>query len=82
MGISTFTLDGFSARGITSLVTYQSKLGRLNMIVDLYRSLSILAAHPRVDPKRIAVMGFSRGGQIALYAESEALSEDVGHERC
>lgn len=68
MGISTFTLDGFAARGITSLVTDQSKLGRLNMIVDLYRSLAVLAAHPRVDPARIAVMGFSRGGQIALYA--------------
>jgi dienelactone hydrolase len=68
MGVSTFTLDGFAARGIQSLVTDQSKLGRLNMIVDLYRSLAVLAVHPRVDPARIAVMGFSRGGQIALDA--------------
>jgi dienelactone hydrolase len=68
LGISTFALDSFSGRGIESTVTDQSQLGRLNMILDLYRSLPILAAHPWVDPNRIAVMGFSRGGQAALYA--------------
>jgi len=68
LGISTFALDSFSGRGIASTVTDQSQLGRLNMILDLYRSLAILAAHPWIDPNRIAVMGFSRGGQAALYA--------------
>ena len=67
-GISTFALDSFSGRGIGSTVTDQSQLGRLNMILDLYRSLPVLAAHPWIDPNRIAVMGFSRGGQAALYA--------------
>ena len=68
LGISTFALDSFSGRGIASTVTDQSQLGRLNMILDLYRSLPVLAAHPWIDPNRIAVMGFSRGGQAALYA--------------
>jgi dienelactone hydrolase len=68
MGISTFTMDSFAGRGIVSTVVDQSQLGRLNMILDLYRSLAVLAAHPRVDPNRIAVMGFSRGGQATLYA--------------
>jgi dienelactone hydrolase len=67
-GISTFEIDSFTGRGIVSTVADQSQLGRLNMILDLYRSLGILAAHPQVDPNRIAVMGFSRGGQAALYA--------------
>jgi dienelactone hydrolase len=68
LGISSFAIDSFTGRGIVSTVADQSQLGRLNMIVDLYRSLAILAAHPRVDANRIAVMGFSRGGQAALYA--------------
>ena len=68
LGISTFEIDSFTGRGIVSTVADQSQLGRLNMILDLYRSLAVLAAHPGVDPNRIAVMGFSRGGQAALYA--------------
>jgi len=68
MGISTFEINSFAGREIVSTVADQSQLGRLNMILDLYRSLAILAAHPRVDPNRIAVIGFSRGGQAALYA--------------
>src|ERR1700710_554945 len=68
MGISTFVYDGFSGRGLTAVGPNQALLGRLNLIVDIYRSLDILAKHPRVDPDRIVLMGFSRGGQAALYA--------------
>jgi dienelactone hydrolase len=68
MGISTFVIDGFTGRGLTAVGPNQALLGRLNFIVDIYRSLDILAKHPRVDPDRIVLMGFSRGGQAALYA--------------
>jgi dienelactone hydrolase len=68
MGISTFAMDSFAGRGIVSTVIDQSQLGWFNMILDLYRSLAVLAAHPRVDPTRIAVMGWSRGGRAALYS--------------
>jgi dienelactone hydrolase len=68
MGVSTFALDGFTGRGLTSVNTDQALLGRLNMILDAYRMLDILAKHPRVDPSRIALMGFSRGGQATLFA--------------
>ena len=68
IGVSTFALDGFTGRGLTQVSTNQELLGRLNFILDIYRALDILAKHPRVDPQRIALMGFSRGGQAALYA--------------
>ena len=61
MGISTFVIDGFTGRGLTAVGPNQALLGRLNLILDIYRSLDILAKHPRVDPERIVLMGFSRG---------------------
>src|SRR5262245_1237435 len=68
MGVSTFALDGFTGRGLTQVSSNQALLGRLNFILDIYRGLDVLAKHPRVDPQRIVLMGFSRGGQAALYA--------------
>ena len=68
MGVSTFVVDGMTGRGLQGVGTNQAILGRLNFIIDIYRSLEIVAKHPRIDPDRIALMGFSRGGQAALYA--------------
>jgi dienelactone hydrolase len=68
MGVATFALDGFTGRGLTQTSTNQALLGRLNFILDIYRGLDVLAKHLRVDPQRIVLMGFSRGGQAALYA--------------
>ena len=75
MGISTFSLDGFTGRGLTTVGADQAQLGRLNLIVDAYRALDILAKHPRVDPQRIVLMGFSRGGQATLYASLKRFNE-------
>ncbi|AOY97131.1 carboxymethylenebutenolidase [Cupriavidus sp. USMAA2-4] len=68
MGVATFVLDSFSARGITSTINDQAQLPRLAQIEDAFRALAILSKHPRIDPARIMLVGFSRGGQNALYA--------------
>ena len=68
MDISTFAIDGFTGRGLKQTSSNQALLGRTNFILDIYRSLDILARHPLVDRDHIALMGFSRGGQAALYA--------------
>src|SRR5882724_4943986 len=59
MGAATFALDGFTGRGLTQVSTNQALLGRLNFILDIYRGLDVLAEHPRVDPQRVVLIGFS-----------------------
>lgn len=68
MGVSTFALDSMTGRGLTAVGANQGALGRLNFVLDIFKALDVVAKHPRVDPARIALMGFSRGGQAVLYA--------------
>jgi dienelactone hydrolase len=68
MGIAALILDAFTGRGITQTITDQSQLSNFSMIVDAYKGLELLSRHPRIDPTRIAVMGFSKGGFAALYS--------------
>jgi dienelactone hydrolase len=68
MGIATFVIDSFTGRGIASVVNDQSLLGRLTQVFDSYRAIEVLEKHPRIDPARIAIMGFSRGGQGVVYS--------------
>jgi dienelactone hydrolase len=67
-GAATFQLDSFTGRGITFTAEDQDQLSGVAMIGDAYRALELLATHPRIDPARIAVMGFSKGGFVALYS--------------
>jgi dienelactone hydrolase len=44
------------------------------MMDDAFAALQALAAHPRADAKRIGILGFSKGGSVALYAAHERLA--------
>jgi dienelactone hydrolase len=77
-GVAAFAVDSFAGRGIVSTTADQAQLGRLNMVVDAYRALEVLAKHARIDSNRIAVMGFSRGGQSALYSAMTRLYQAKG----
>jgi dienelactone hydrolase len=68
MGVATFVIDSFTGRGIINTNNDQTQLGRLAQTEDAYRALAVLAKHPRIDPTRVMLMGFSRGGQNALYS--------------
>ena len=71
-GIATLEIDVFEGRG-------QPATPRHNL-PHVYESLERLGAHPRVDPARIGIMGFSSGGILAVLASSAPLARQYGGE--
>ena len=77
MGVSTFAIDGFTGRGLTSVNTNQAELGRLNFILDIYGALG----DPRQAPARRSA-AHRPDGLLARRAgrplrQPDALSQDV-----
>jgi dienelactone hydrolase len=73
-GFATLTYDGFAARGSTGLELARSGPGLWSSgIADAYAALRLLARDPRIDASRIAIVGFSYGGEVAHLAAFERL---------
>ena len=71
-GVAVLVLDSFGPRGITTTAEDQTQLPLAASIADALFALKLLASHPAIDPERIGIMGFSKGGQVALYTALEA----------
>ena len=56
------TQPGFLTRGVESPETYYYR----RVFIDAVRAVQVLREHARVDPARVAVVGASQGGGIAL----------------
>ena len=61
-GIGTLEVEMFSRGGAIPLG---------NSLPYAYASLAFLAKHPKVDPARIGVVGFSYGGALSILSASE-----------
>ncbi len=75
-GIAAFVIDYYAPRGITPKTNYMIKVGTVtefDLITDAYAALVLLSTHPRIDPKRIGVIGFSYGGMAARLAMDDRL---------
>ena len=64
-GIAALVVDSFGPRGVQSTAEDQGQVPFAADVADAFAALGLLASHPRIDPQRIAVMGFSRGGITA-----------------
>lgn len=68
-GIATFIVDSFTARGVKETSTNQATVPMASSVTDGFAALQFLAAHPKIDPLRIGITGFSRGGTVALFTQ-------------
>jgi dienelactone hydrolase len=77
LGLATFVVDSFTPRNIRETATDQGRLPTAANVADALAALRLLAPHPRIDPDRIGVIGFSKGGQVALYTALEPFRRGV-----
>lgn len=69
-GYAAFVVDSFRGRGLLEVCTNAQALIGTQRIPDAYGALRILATHPRVDARRVALMGFSHGGILTMGAST------------
>lgn len=77
IGMASFIVDSFTPRNIRDTATDQTQLSTAANVADAFAALKLLATHPRLDRQRIGVIGFSKGGQVALWTEFEAYRRAV-----
>lgn len=68
MGFATFELNSFKSRGVTSTVGSQVEVTIATVILDAYKALETLSAHPNIDQDKVAITGWSLGGGVALFS--------------
>ncbi len=77
LGLVTFVVDSFTPRNVRETATDQGRLPTAATVADALAALRLLGTHPRIDPERIGVIGFSKGGQVALYTALEPFRRAV-----
>ena len=72
-GFATLTYDSPTARSIRQGSSTGSRGGSpwASAVAEAYAALTLLAGDPRIDASRIAIIGFSFGGEVAHLAAFE-----------
>lgn len=73
MGIATLLVDTFSPRGIANTASDQSQLTYGASAGEYLVALKLLATHPKLDMKRVGIIGFSRGASAATGVAIESV---------
>ena len=74
-GLATLTYDSPTARSMRQGSSTDSRSGPpwASAVAEAYAALTLLAGDPRIDASRIAIVGFSFGGEVAHLAAIEPL---------
>ena len=70
-GIASFIVDSYGPRKVGGTDTGDINLSTMANIADVFAALRLLSTHPLLDKGKIAIMGYSRGGHVALWTAFE-----------
>jgi dienelactone hydrolase len=70
-GFAALIVDSFGPRGIDRTCDNLTRLNGVRRVPDQYGALKLLAADPRIDPRRIFLMGMSHGGFTTVIASND-----------
>ena len=73
-GIAVFAIDSFAPRGEYNTSVDQSLVSETSMLQDAFSALNRLSSDPRIDRERIGILGFSKGGVVAVYSALERIN--------
>lgn len=76
-GMAVLVVDGNTPRGIRETVSDQGVLPWPTCAVDMLFALRHMLADPRVDARRAALLGYSRGGCVSVMAYDDRLQGAV-----
>ena len=77
MGVAALSVDAFASRRdrASSFVERLIEITEAMLLADAYSALHYLAARPDIDARHIALVGFSYGGMVTLYAAQALVAE-------
>jgi dienelactone hydrolase len=76
-GVAALVVDSFGPRGISETATNQAQLSIWADVADALAALRVLAADPRIDKSRIGIVGWSRGGMVAMNTALETVRRSM-----
>lgn len=77
-GYVTLTVDSFGPRGLKNTCGSNAPVP---LAFDAYRALNYLARQPSVDAARVAMLGFSQGGWLALSSVERGSIERIAENK-
>lgn len=79
MGIAALVIDSFAARRerATTFIERLLEITESMVLADAYAGLRFLAERREIDPKRVALVGFSYGGMSTMYALNATVAEKL-----
>lgn len=78
LGLAAAVVDSFTPRGVQTTVSDQTSVTDSEMLGDAIAALKVIAAHPKIDRERIGLIGFSKGGTVAVKAALRRYMKDAG----